>query len=91
MASTPAEHEVSEDEYLGDDWPKMPDGSRFDGKQLLTLVRSGNNPFHEFWDVNVLIQEVEEKLGTRVIDIPKISRGSNNYVSVALGGLLLNE
>jgi hypothetical protein len=61
-----------------DEWPKMPDGCDFDGKQLLTLVRNGTSPFP--WDVNLLIQEVEEKLGTRVIDIPSVYSGSNNYV-----------
>lgn len=64
-----------------DDWPKMPDGSDFDGKQLLSLVRSGNSPFHRVWDVDLLIREIEEKLGARVIDIPVIHKGSNNYVS----------
>ena len=63
-----------------DDWPKMPDGSDFDGRQLLTLVRSGTSPFREVWDVNLLIQEIEEKFGAQVIDIPFIYNGSNNYV-----------
>lgn len=67
--------------YDHDEWPKMPDGTDFDGKQLLTLVRSGNSPFHGLWDVNLLIQEVEEALDARVIDIPFIYKGSNNYVS----------
>jgi len=69
------------DEYIWDDWPIMPDGSQYDGKDLLNLTRRGNNPFHEFWDVDVLIQEIEEQLGTRVVDIISISSGSNNYVS----------
>lgn len=51
----------------------------FDGKQLLSLVRSGNNPFHGVWDVNLLIREIEENLSTQVIDIPIIYKGSNNY------------
>jgi hypothetical protein len=67
--------------YIEDDWPKMADGSDFDGKQLLTLVRSGNSPFHGVWDVNLLIREIEENLDTQVIDIPVFSKGSNNYVS----------
>ncbi|KAF8694423.1 hypothetical protein AX14_002043 [Amanita brunnescens Koide BX004] len=62
-----------------DDWPKMPDGIDFDGKQLLTLVRRGNSPFHGVWDVNQLIREVEQNLCTKVIDIPVVYRGSNNY------------
>lgn len=72
---------VEDNVYIEDDWPEMPDGSEFDGKQLLTLVRSGNSPFHKDWDINLLIQEVEENLGTEVIDIPVVSKGSNNYVS----------
>lgn len=67
--------------YLEDDWPKMPDGSDFDGTQLLPLVRSGNSPFMTDWDVNLLIQEIQENLCTQVIDIPYVSQGSNNYVS----------
>ncbi|KAJ9197698.1 hypothetical protein DTO164E3_5552 [Paecilomyces variotii] len=62
-----------------DDWPKMPDNNDFDGKQLLALVRSGKSPFHGVWDVNLLIREVEENLGAKVIDIPVVYKGSNNY------------
>lgn len=32
-----------------DHWPKMPNGRDFDGQHLLTLVRSGNSPFHDTW------------------------------------------
>ena len=67
--------------YVDDNWPQTSDGVDFDGKQLLSLVRSGNSPFHEAWDVNLLIREIEENLITQVIDIPIIYRGSNNYVS----------
>lgn len=62
-----------------DDCPKMQNGIDFDGKQLLTLVRSGNSPFHGVWNVNLLIQEVEENLNTHVVDIPIVYKGSNNY------------
>ena len=65
-----------------DDSPEMPDGSTFDGTQLLTLVRSGNSPMSRVWDVSLLIQEIEEVLGSEVIDIPTVTKGSNNYVSV---------
>ena len=47
-----------------DDWPEMLDGSTFDGNQLLSLVRSGNSPMSRVWDVNLLIREVEEVLGS---------------------------
>lgn len=59
----------------------MPDGTEFDGKQLFTLVRNGESPFLD-WDVDLLIQEIEKILETQVIDIPNVSRGSNNYVSL---------
>lgn len=72
-----------------DDWPKMPDGSDFDGQQLLTLARSGNSPFNEVWDVNLLIREIEENFGSQVIDIPFIYNGSNNYVSSCLQSSML--
>lgn len=64
-----------------DDWPKMHDGRDFDGQHLLTLVRSGNSPFQDRWDVNLLVREIEENLGAQVVDIPCVSNGSNNYVS----------
>jgi hypothetical protein len=64
-----------------DDWPKMPDDSDFDGNQLLTLFRSGNSPLHGVWDVNLLNREVEENLGTQVIDVPVIYKRSNNLVN----------
>lgn len=69
--------------YTDDPWPKMPDGEDFDGEQLLGLVRSGNSPFRGAWDVNLLIREIEENLDTQVVDIPVVSKGSNNYVSVS--------
>jgi hypothetical protein len=62
----------------------MPDGSDFDGEQLLTLVHSGSRPFHGVWDVCLLIREIEENLSAQVIDIPAVSKGSNNYVSFSL-------
>ena len=74
-----------------DDWPKMQDGIDYDGKQLLTLVRSGNSPFHGVWDVNLLIREVEENLCTEVIDIPVVYKGSNNYASFSFRSSLYVE
>ncbi|KAK3987618.1 hypothetical protein QBC44DRAFT_270819 [Cladorrhinum sp. PSN332] len=65
--------------YYGDDWPSMPDGTPYDGKNLLELVRSGKSPFDGVWDVKLLIQEIEEKLNTQITGIPAVSKGSNNY------------
>lgn len=59
----------------------MPDGSEFDGMELSALVRSGNSPFQGIWDVNLLVRVVEDNLGSKIIDIPFVSSGSNNYVS----------
>lgn len=38
-----------------DDWPKMPNGMDFDGRHLLALAREGKSPFHDRWDVNLLV------------------------------------
>lgn len=70
----------SDDGYILDDWPQMPDGSKYDGKHLLDLARNGTNPFGNAWNLDLLIQEVETKLHAHVIDIPSVSKGSNNYV-----------
>lgn len=60
----------------------MANGEPYHGKHLLDMVRHGDSPFDDVWDVNLLISEVEEKLDTQVIDIPSIDKGSNNYVSI---------
>ncbi|KND92187.1 hypothetical protein TOPH_03052 [Tolypocladium ophioglossoides CBS 100239] len=65
--------------YLADTWPKTPDGTDFDGKQLFSQVRNGKSPFDGAWDVNLLIREIEENLGAEVTDIPFVYNGSNNY------------
>ncbi|XDG01790.1 hypothetical protein ABKA04_001405 [Annulohypoxylon sp. FPYF3050] len=57
----------------------MPDGRSFNGQHLLTLTRNGNSPFHDKWDVNLLIHEIEENFHAQVLDIPYVSKGSNNY------------
>lgn len=67
--------------YMADEWPSTPDGNEYDGKQLMDLVRNDNSPFRGDWDVKQLIQEIEEKLDTQVIDIPIVGKGSNSYVS----------
>ncbi|KAL4916462.1 hypothetical protein BDW62DRAFT_202616 [Aspergillus aurantiobrunneus] len=52
-------------EYIRDDWPTLPEGSDYDGKNLLQLV---------------LLQLVRDNtLHTRVTDIPALYKGSNNY------------
>ena len=68
------------DGYIEDDWPCMPDGSKFNGIDLMLLDQSGNSPFKQDWDVEQLIAEVEQKLDTKIIDIPMLYNGSNNYV-----------
>ncbi|KAF4441810.1 3-hydroxybutyryl- dehydratase [Fusarium albosuccineum] len=69
----------SDNGYLGDDWPRMPDGTIWDGRNLLDLLRKGQSPFSPIWDVNLLFQEVEDKVGAKVIDVPCVHTGSNNY------------
>ncbi len=60
----------------------MPDGEPYDGKHILRLARAGKSPFEGVWDVQLLVQEIEENLNTQVTSIPFIDKGSNNYVSV---------
>lgn len=67
--------------YLRDDWPSMPDGEPYDGKNLLQLTLDGKSPFDRVWDVRLLIQEIEEHLYMKVTDIHFVDKGSNNYVS----------
>lgn len=64
-----------------DEWPLGPDGKEYDGKRLMDMVRNNSSPFRASWDVQLLIQEIEVKLHTEVIDIPMVHKGSNNYVS----------
>lgn len=45
-------------------------------------MRDGKSPFQGLWDINLLIQEIEEHTGAQMVDIPVVERGSNNYVSV---------
>ncbi|KND89198.1 hypothetical protein TOPH_06185, partial [Tolypocladium ophioglossoides CBS 100239] len=65
--------------YYRDDWPKMQDSSDFDGRQTLTLARSGRSPFRKEWDVMLLVREIEENLHSQVVEIPFVYHGSNNY------------
>jgi hypothetical protein len=67
-----------------DEWPLMENGQPYDGKNLMQLIRDGKSPFQDVWDVNLLIQEIEEKLDTKVVDIPYVGKGSNNYVCAGL-------
>ncbi|KAG5749517.1 hypothetical protein H9Q69_008737 [Fusarium xylarioides] len=62
-----------------DEWPSTCSGEPYDGKHLLDLIRSGKSPFDGVWDVGLLVREIEEKLDTKVTDIPMITKGSNNY------------
>jgi hypothetical protein len=68
-----------EPSYICDEWPTLADGQEYDGLQLLALVRNGNNPFSKV-DMSLVIEEVEAVLGVAVVDIPLVTRGSNNYV-----------
>ena len=71
----------SDSGYHCDDWPKLPNGTDYDRKQLFDLVLNGKSPFSDVWDVHQLIQEIEEHLGTEVMDIPFVYDGANCYVS----------
>lgn len=70
----------SEPRYIGDKWPVMPDGSDWDGLKLLELCTDGKSPFAFQWDVQMLIDEINDALNMLVIAIPKVTCGSNSYV-----------
>ncbi|RMJ18142.1 hypothetical protein CDV36_002187 [Fusarium kuroshium] len=76
MPSQPAS---SGDGYLEDDCPLMPDGSEWNGLNLLDLLKRDRSPFSPTCDVNLLLQEVEEKLGAKVIDVPRVYNRAGNY------------
>jgi len=69
-------------DYIRDDWPESPDGSTWDGKNLLQLLQVGKSPFAKDWDVQVLVDELEQRLKTEITDIAAVDKGSNNYVSL---------
>ncbi|KAF4448934.1 3-hydroxybutyryl-CoA dehydratase [Fusarium austroafricanum] len=75
----------SEDEYLGDSWPRISDGTRWARRNLLELLEKDESPFSPIWDVKVLLQEVKDKLGAEVADIPCVYTGSNNYICIIVG------
>lgn len=62
-------------------WPQMPDGYPWDGRDLMSLNRSGACPFKNRFDVNLLIQEVEDIVHAQVVDIPRVYGGTHNYVN----------
>ena len=60
------------------------DGGKYDGKDLLRLVKEDKSPFRNDWDVKLLVEEVESKLDAKIHNIYAVSKGSSNYVSVLL-------
>lgn len=62
----------------------MPDGAKWNGKNLLQLLHDGKSPFKDVWDVRLLLQEVEAQVQARVVDIPQVHAGANNYVRTFL-------
>lgn len=82
MPSPPALSTSSGDDYLGDHWPQMSDGSQWDGRNLLDLFGRGQSPFGPVWDVSLLLQEVEDKAGATVVGVPRVHTGANNYVRI---------
>ena len=74
-----------------DSWPVMADGCDFNGRNLLRLIREGHSPFAKRWDVLLLIRDIENKLATQVVDIPNVTLGSNNYVSLSSPAAVLKS
>lgn len=68
--------------YRGDDWPQVSSQKAWDGKNLYELLQLGVSPLAKCFDVRLLLREVSSRVGVSVADIPQVSAGSNNYVSV---------
>ncbi|KAJ7119447.1 hypothetical protein C8R44DRAFT_624873 [Mycena epipterygia] len=56
-----------------DDWP-----ADFDGTGLFQSLEREDPPIFRF-DVRNILEEVEEHLGSKVVDIPKVGKGSNYF------------
>ncbi|EED22309.1 conserved hypothetical protein [Talaromyces stipitatus ATCC 10500] len=55
--------------------PRMPNGILIDGKKLFELLRA-DNPQSYIWDVDLLIQEIEETFGAEVTEVPEYVDGA---------------
>ena len=67
-----------------DEWPSHA-GVVYDGRGLLELLGQSRNPFRGQWDPQQLVNEVEEHVEGRIVEIPFIAKGSNNFVSRSTG------
>ena len=67
--------------YYCDDWPRKAGDNEYGDDELNALLRNGDNPFKEQWDVQQLTNEVKQHVNTKVGSIQVIAKGSNNYVS----------
>jgi len=56
----------------------------YSGKGLLAHIHVGSSPFQDGWDANLLLQETEDNLDNKVIDMPTVHVGANNYLSLVL-------
>jgi hypothetical protein len=59
-----------------DDWPHD-----FDGTGLFESLDRDEPPIFRF-DVRAVLDEVEEHVGSKVVDIPKVGKGSNYFVGM---------
>jgi len=53
--------------------------NRVGRQNLLSLAATDQRPFAKEWDIHILFAELEERLGSQVIDIPAVDKGSNDY------------
>lgn len=61
-------------------WP-----ADWDGTGLLERVRNGDPVFK--FDIHALVHEIEDKLQSKVADIPLVTTGANCYVSTSMNRL----
>ncbi|KAJ3979489.1 hypothetical protein F5890DRAFT_1636730 [Lentinula detonsa] len=73
--------------YVQDSWPRdASQHSEWDGKDIWTLNAKGLSPVRNHWNLQLLIDEVEQQLKTSVADIniPFVSNRSNNVFNLSI-------
>lgn len=72
--------EAEQERLILDEWPRFPDDTDWNGRDLLVLLNSGRNPFGDALDVKSLIHEIESCLRNGIAEIPLVTYGANHFV-----------
>lgn len=78
--STKAATRSQDEQYILDEWPKLDDGTEWDGTGLLSLLRADHDPFGGLMDVPAFLREIESSINIEIADVPVVSYGANHFV-----------